>query len=170
MRLFNSKIASLASDVVAALRAAGDIEITSPSEVEKDVTSVLSQYLRADQEASDHANDLLQQRGLPSSEFNRLKRLSAEQKGIKVGDEVLDYLLDQVVEILFHSSHVEEVFAEDHDLRRRMVPFFKKYMAVDEEVDREIRGKIKHVQEGTSNWEVEYQRVMGDIKRRKGLA
>ena len=33
----------------------------------------------------------------------------------------------------------------------------------------EIRGKLKHVQEGTRTWEVEYQRIKGEMARRKGL-
>ena len=72
--------------------------------------------------------------------------------------------------MLFHSSNVDEVFAEDHDLRRKMAPIFKKHMAADEDLEREVRGQLKHVKEGTSLWEVEYQRVMADIKRRKGLS
>ena len=31
------------------------------------------------------------------------------------------------------------------------------------------RSKIKHVKEGTSVWEVEYRRMMDEIKRRKGV-
>ena len=68
-----------------------------------------------------------------------------------------------------HSANVEEVFAEDHDLRRRMRPILKKNLEVDEALEAEVRGKLKHVQEGSRTWEVEYQRVMGDIQRRKGL-
>jgi hypothetical protein len=32
-----------------------------------------------------------------------------------------------------------------------------------------VRGRLKHVKEGTSMWEIEYRRMMDDIKRRKGL-
>jgi hypothetical protein len=32
-----------------------------------------------------------------------------------------------------------------------------------------VRNQLKHVQEGTSVWEVEYRRMMDDIKRRRGL-
>jgi hypothetical protein len=28
---------------------------------------------------------------------------------------------------------------------------------------------MKHVQEGTRTWEIEYKRIAGDVQRRKGL-
>ncbi len=97
-----------------------------------------------------------------------MRKLTAEQKGIKIGDELLDYLLDQLIEMLMHSGNVDEVYSEDHELRRRMRPILKKYLEIDEAIETEVRGKLKHVQEGSRTWEVEYQRVLGDIQRREG--
>jgi hypothetical protein len=111
----------------------------------------------------------MQARGIPTGDFARMKKLSAEQMGIKIGDETVDYLLDQILEILMHSANVDEIFSEDIVLRRKMAPLLKRHMAVDEEVDREVRDKLKHMQEGTSTWEVEYSRIKEDIRRRKGL-
>jgi uncharacterized protein len=82
---------------------------------------------------------------------------------------MLDYLLDQVVAMLMHSSHVEEVYAEDVVLRRHMAPIFKKHMQVDMDVDTEVRAQIKHVKEGTSQWDIEYARALETVKRRRGL-
>ena len=93
----------------------------------------------------------------------------AEHHGIKVGDETLDHLLDQVVQMLMHSHNVEEVFAEDIELRRRMTPIFKKHMGVDSELEAEVRGQLKHVKEGTAQWDIEYARVLEAVKRKRGL-
>ena len=82
---------------------------------------------------------------------------------------MLDYLLDQLVEFMMHSANVDEIFAEDIVLRRKMAVVLKRHMAVEEELEKEVRGQLRHVQEGTSTWEVEYARVMEEIKRRKGL-
>ena len=71
--------------------------------------------------------------------------------------------------MLMHSNHVEEVFAEDHEIRRRIRPILKKHLDVDTEIEAEVRGQLKHVQEGTRTWEIEYKRLMGDSQRRKGL-
>jgi len=169
MRLYSGKIAPLSEELVKALADNKDIETESRREVVQDLESVFSNYLRLEREASDRAKDLMQQRSLPPSELPRMRKLAAEQKGIKVGDELLDYLLDQLIEMLMHSGNVDEVYAADHDLRRRMRPVLKKYLEVDEAIDGEVRGKLKNLQEGSRTWEVEYQRVLGDIQRRKGL-
>lgn len=169
MRLFSGKITPLSEEIVRALVENHDIECESRKEVASDLEAVFSSYLLAEREATERAKELLQARGLPQSEFNRIRRLTADQRGIKVGDEMLDYLLDQLLEMLMHSGNVDEVYSEDHELRRRMRPVLRKHLDVDEALDTEVRSKLRHVQEGTRTWEVEYQRVMGDIQRRKGL-
>jgi hypothetical protein len=169
MRLFSAKIAPLSDEIVKALVESDDIECASKKEVVLDVESVFANYLRLDKEAAEKAKDMLSSRGLPQTEHGRLKKLAAEQKGIKVGDELLDFLLDQLIEMLMHSNNVDEVFVEDHALRRRMRPVLKKYLEMDDALDGEVRGRLRHVQEGTRTWEVEYQRIMDDLQRRKGL-
>jgi hypothetical protein len=169
MRLYSGKVPSIATEVVRALLAAKEIEAESPKEVEADVAAVLNQYLADEREVNDRAKDVLERTGKSNTDFQRVRALVADEKGIKVGDETLDYLLDQVVEMLMHSNNVEEVFAADVDLRRRMAPIFKKHMAVDSALDAEVRAQLRHVKEGTREWEVEYARVLEQVKRRKGL-
>lgn len=169
MRLYSGKVATIASEIVKTLLDASQIETETPREVQADVESVLNQYLRTDKEAADKAKDAMQSRGIPNSDFTRMKKLAAEQMGIKIGDESIDYLLDQILEILMHSANVDEIFGEDVELRRKMAPILKRHMAVDEELEREVRGKLRHVEEGTRTWEVEYTRMMEEIRRRKGL-
>ncbi len=45
----------------------------------------------------------------------------------------------------------------------------KNHMQVDEELDEEVRRRIKNLEEGTSTWEVEYGKVLDQIKRNRGL-
>jgi hypothetical protein len=169
MRLYSGKVAALSEEIVKALVEGKDIECESRQEVQRDVESVFGSYLSLEREALDKAKELVESRSLPQSEFARMKKLAAEQRGIKVGDEMLDYLLDQLIEMLMHSNNVEEVFAEDHALRRRMRPVLRKYLELDEALEAEVRGQLKHVQEGSRTWEIEYQRVMGEIQRRRGV-
>jgi uncharacterized protein len=169
MRLYSGKVQSIATEVVGALLAAKDIEAEQPREVELDIAAVLNQYLATEREVNDRAKDVLERTGKAQSEYQRVRALVADEKGIKVGDETLDYLLDQVVEMLMHSNNVAEVYVEDVDLRRMMAPIFKKHMAIDAGVDAEVRAQLRHVKEGSRDWEVEYARVLEQVKRRKGL-
>ena len=169
MRLFASKVGPIAQECVRALIAAKDIEAESPKDVEADVVAVLQAYLAKEREVNDKARDLLSQTGRSNEDFNRVRAQIADSNKIKVGDETLDYVLDQVVACFYDSENVDEVFAEDVALRRRMVPIFKKYMSDDNELDAEVRGQIKNVKEGTPMWEIEYARVMEQTRRKRGL-
>ena len=148
---------------------AKDIETQSPAEVKADIEAVLEQYIRDEQSTTERAKDLLASRGLPQSEYQRIRKLVADEKRIKIGDDAIDYVLDQLVEMLMHSANVDEVFAEDYELRRKMREPLRKQLVEEQAFEQEIRGRLKHVQEGTGLWEVEYRRMMEDLRRRKGL-
>lgn len=169
MRLPASKLPDIASRIVSALLADGDIETESPKEVELDITAVLNQYVRDEQDVSDRAKTMMAARGLPQSEFSRMKRLIADQRQIKIGDDAVDYLLDQLVEMLMHSGNVDEIYAEDVELRRKMRGPLRDQLNAADDLQTEVRNRLKHVQEGTSLWEIEYQRMADDIRRRKGV-
>ncbi len=115
------------------------------------------------------ARELAQQRGLPQGEFGRIKHLVAEQQCFKVGDDAVGYLLEQILSMLMHSSNVEEVYAEDHDLKRCIRAFLRAEEQGDVAIEAEVRSKLKHVKEGSRVWEIEYERMKADIKRRRGM-
>lgn len=169
MRLYAGKVPTIATEVVRTLLSAKDVEAEQPKEVELDVAAVLNQYLATEREVNDRAKDVLERTGKAQSEYQRVRALVADEKGIKVGDDALDYLLDQVVEMLMHSNNVDEVYVEDIILRRKMAPIFKKHMAVDAGLDTEVRAQLRHVKEGSRDWEIEYARVLEQVRRRKGL-
>jgi hypothetical protein len=169
MRLYSAKIPKLAAEMVKALLADSGVEAESPREVEMDIEAVLNEYVKAEQAVSDRAKELVAQRNLPQTEFGRIKKLVADERRIKIGEDAIDYLLDQLVEMLMHSANVSEIFVEDYVLRRKMRDPLRRLAAEEEELQAEVRAQLRHVQEGSSVWEVEYRRMMEDIKRRKGL-
>jgi len=169
MRLHHAKLPELARQIVDGLLAQGDIETGSPAEVRADVQAVLDQYIRDEQQVIERAKEILQARSLPPGELPRLKRMVSQERGIKLGDEAIDYVLDQLVEMLMHSQNVDEIYADDITLRRKMRDPLRKHAQIDDEVQAEVRSQLKHVKEGSALWEVEYQRMLEDIRRRKGL-
>jgi hypothetical protein len=172
MRIYEGQIPMIAEEMVRSLIRANELEVTSENipEVEVDVQSVLREYLRTDREISDAARDLSARAG--STEpggLARIKRQIARERNFKIGDESVEYIIDQLIEMFFHSVHVEEVFAADTELRKRIAPILKRYMSVEEELDREVRGKIRNLDEDSKAWEIEYQKVMSTLKRKKNL-
>jgi hypothetical protein len=169
MRLFSGKISTISEEIVRTLSAEGDIECEQPAEVVLDIESVLKEYLRYERSISDEAKNRLETRGLPYAQLGKLRSQVAKEKGAPQADDVLPYLLDQILNFLFHSKNVDEIFAEDAELRKKLTAILRKHMEVGGELDEEVRSKIKNLEEGTASFEIEYQRIMGDIKRKKGL-
>jgi hypothetical protein len=169
MRLYSGKVPVIAEEIVSSLVKDGDIETQAEAEVRLDVESVLKEYLRQERQVSDEAKERMEVRGLPYSQLSKMKSSVAKERQVPIGEDMLPYLLEQVLTMLFHSANVEEVFAEDHVLRKKMTTILKRHMEVEGELDREVRSKIKNLEEGTATFEIEYQRVMDELKRKKRL-
>ena len=169
MRLYAAKVPVIAGELVRSLTDAGDIEVTEKPEVELDVGAVLKEYIRVDRELTDKAKDVLEQRKLAYGQFGKIKRALADEKEFGLGEDALSWICTQLLETFMHSANVEEVYADDATLRRRIKDVLKKHMAVDEELDAEVRQRIKNLEEGTATWELEYNRVMDQIRQKHGI-
>jgi hypothetical protein len=169
MRLYTAKVPTISSELVRALVDSGSIETEATTEVELDVASVLKEYIRVDRELTDKAKDLMEQRKLPYGQFGKIKRTLADEKEFGLGEEAMTWICNQLLETFMHSNNVDEVFADDPTLRRHIKDVLKKHMEVDDELDAEVRQRIKNLEEGTATWELEYNRVMDQIKQKHGL-
>lgn len=169
MRLYRGKIEPISEEVVRALRESGAVEFENEAEARIDIESVLKEYLRLDKEVVEEAKNRMEIRGLGYSQLGKTKTQVSKERGIPGQDEVLPYLLEQILNILFHSHNVAEIFVEDVEIRKKVAPILRKHMDVQTDLDREVRSKIKNLQEGTSDFEVEYARVMETIKQKRRL-
>jgi hypothetical protein len=170
MRLYRGKIETIAEDVIRTLKEQESIELENELEARQDIEAVLKEYLRLEREIVDDAKNRMEIRGLGYSQLGKVKSQVSKERGAPAQDEVLPYLLDQIMHLLFHSANIAEIFAEDVDLRRTLTPILKKHMEVDSDLDREVRSKIKNLTEGTTDFDVEYARVMEQIKQKRGLS
>lgn len=167
MWLTRAKLPALASAIVRSLVDSQLIETDAPAEVQGDILAVLEQYLRDEHDISTKARDIAAARGASATDAGRIKKELAQKQGVGVGEEAIDYLLTQLVEMLMRSSSVEEIFAEDHQLKLAMRTPLRKEQAAADQVDDNVRKRLKHVEEGSSQWEVEYQRMREEMTRRR---
>jgi hypothetical protein len=170
MRLYSGKVPVIAEELVQQLIEDGAIEVSSPAEVKLDVEAVLKEFLRLDREVTDEAKQRMETRGLSYSQLGRIKQQVAKERGAPPAEDMLPYLVNQTLEILFHSNNVEEIFAEDSELRTKITPILRRHMDIEGELDKEVRSKIKNLEEGTANFEIEYEKVMDQIRRKRGLS
>lgn len=169
MRLYSTKIPIIAREIIRQLTAAEQIEVNNSDEAELDIQSVLKEYVRRDREVTEETKDILERRGLSHSQFGKVKRQVAERKGHGLGDDGSVWICNQILETFMQSQFVEEVFAADVDLRHAMMDIIRKHTAVDEELDTEVRQRIKNLEEGSAHWDVEYARVMEQLRRNRGF-
>ena len=169
MRLYSGKIDTIAAEVITRLTTDGDLEVSDGREAQLDVASVLKEYIRVDKELTERAKDILQIRGLPHSHLARTKRQLAEQKDFGLDEEAVSWITTQLLETFMQSRNVEEVFGEDVVLRKKIKEIVTKHMQVEEELDTEVRTRLKNLQEGTGAWDIEYARVMDQIKQKHGI-
>lgn len=171
MRLYPKVIPTIAREVVQTLMQDGDVEVETLriADAEMDMAAIMKEYLAAEERVNAATREALERRGYDHSRFNQVKREMADVRGFKMGDEGIEYVIDQMIEFLLISRNVEEVYSEDGILRRKIFGIFKKHLDVDDEIEREARARLKHLQEGTAAWDVEYQKTIDLLRRSRGL-
>ncbi len=171
MRLYPKVIPTIAREVVQTLMQDGDVEVETLriADAEMDMAAIMKEYLAAEERVNAATREALERRGYDHSRFNQVKREMADVRGFKMGDEGIEYVINQMIEFLLVSRNVEEVYSEDQNLRRKILGIFKKHLDVDDEIDREARARLKHLQEGTSAWDIEYQKTVELLRRSRGL-
>jgi hypothetical protein len=171
MKIYAKLVPAVARDIVKALLDAGDIEVEEQNleAAREDFAAVINEYLRKEKALSEATKDILASRDWSSAKYGEAKRLAAGSRGIPLGDDAVDYVINQMLEYMLISPNIDEVYAEDHVMRKRIVTVIRKYLKINDEVDAEVRSRLKHLQEGTRDWEVAYKKTLEQIQRAKGL-
>lgn len=171
MRLYSSRVPLITKELVQALIDGELIEVSADNlaEVELDVESVLKEYLRSERALTEEAKDLAHTRGLDYSAHQKIKRTLAEKRRFGLFEESVGYIANQLIETLLHTRHVEEIFGEDNDLRLAMLPTLRKHMASGDQLDAEVRKRIKNLEEGTADWEIRYAQTLERLRQAQGL-
>jgi hypothetical protein len=119
MRLYSGKIGPIVDDLVRELTAHEDIEVEEVAEVRLDLEAVLKEYVRRERQMIDEAKDRMEREGLGYSKLGRMRQRLAKEMGFPQQDEVLPYLVDQLLNMLFHSANVVEIYADGCARRSR---------------------------------------------------
>jgi uncharacterized protein len=171
MRLYPKVIPIISREVVQRLMQDGDIEVEPMrvADAEMDLSAIMREYLANEERVNQATREALERRGYDYSKFNQVKREMADVRGFKMGDEGIEYVINQVIEFLLISRNVEEVYSPDNVLRQKMFAAMKRHLDVDDEIDREARSRLRHLQEGTSAFDIEYNKTVEQIRRARGL-
>ena len=143
------------------------IDVINNTEAIKDVEAVFISYHNTEQHISRKAQEIIATSGLSRDRFHETKKMLAKQNGIEIGAETSTYLIKQIIGTMMQSKYVDEVYSEDHVLQRNMRQFISELLDESKSVDKKIKKHLKHVDENTEKWKIEYQRLKEKIAFRK---
>jgi hypothetical protein len=171
MKLYPKLVPIIAREVIQRLTQENDIEVEPirASDAEMDLSAIMREYLANEERVNQATREALERRGYDSAKFSMVKREMADVRGFQLGDDGIEFVINQMLEFLLVSRNVEEVFSDDQGMRPKILQVMKKHLDIEDELDREARGRLKHLQEGTGAFEIEYQKVMDQIRRARGL-
>lgn len=161
----------MADDIARRLIEEKAVEVTEEemSEFRLDIESVLKSYVDTERRIHEEAQEAISRRGLDFDSLNRVRKEIAKKYNFALGDDAIDWITDQLIEMLYHTTHVEEIWADNNNIRRISRPALEKYSSLDDELDVEVRKRIKNLSEGSVAWDIKYQQVLEDVRKRKGL-
>ena len=171
MRIYPKVIPIISREIIQKLTADGDIEVEPMrvNDAEMDMSAIMREYLANEERVNQATREALERRGYDASKFNQVKREMADVRGFKMGEDGIEYTINQMIEFLLISRNVEEVYSPDNALRQKIHVIMKKHLDVDDEIDKEARSRLKHLQEGTSAFDIEYNKTIEQIRRARGL-
>jgi hypothetical protein len=171
LKIYRKLIPTLVKEIVARLVEDRDIEIAEGriDDAREDLSAILRSYCDVDDRVTELAKEAMERRSIPMSRLQSVRQTLARDKRHLIGDEGIDYVIDQMLEFLLISRNIEEVFSDDHTMRRKVYQVMKKHLDVDEELDRMARARLRHLQDGTNEWDIEYNKEVERLKRLKGL-
>ena len=171
MWLYPKVIPIISRESIQVLMQDGDLEVEPMrvADAEMDLSAIMREYLANEERVNQATREALERRGYDYSKFNQVKREMADVRGFKMGDEGIEYVINQMIEFLLISRNVEEVYAADNVIRGKVFAVMKKHLDVDDEIDKEARSRLKHLQEGTSAFDIEYNKTIEQIRRARGL-
>ena len=171
MKLYRSKIPEIAENVVRFLTEEDMIEVEHEKreEAQKDFAAIMEDFSRRDFALREEIKEVMHHRNLPYDQYGRTRSQLAKEWGHPLGGDVERYLARQFVENLMISPFIDEVYEEDNTIYKRVLEILRSFDVDEEAIREEARAMLKNLQEGTVEWEVQMQKAVVTVKKRKGL-
>ena len=171
MKLYRAKVEVIAAETIKTLIENGDIEVEHEKreEAEKDLIAIMEEFLRRDSQMRTRVKDIMQRKNLPYGDYGRVRKQVMERNSHPQGDDIERFLARQFVECLMITNHVDEVYAEDEELYKRVRDILRDHDVDEEKLREEAAAKVKNVREGTVEYEIALQGALREVKKRHGL-
>ena len=127
MRLYRGKVPVIAHEVIQTLVDDGSIEVDVENriEAELDLKAIMDDYLRRDRKIRSEVQDYMATRKISYDRYGEIRKLKTQEHNHPTGDKVMSYLASQFTEMFMNSASVEEVYAEDREIRGKVFGILK---------------------------------------------
>lgn len=171
MKLYRSRIPTIAHAVVERLVNEGEIEVDSENrvEAEQDLVAIMEMYQRRDQDLREVVREEMERRAIPYDQYGKVRSEVAESWGHPVGDEVDRYLARQFTENFMISRWVSEVFGEDREIYKKILDVLKSHDVDERALRTEAEERIKNIPEGSVERQEALNRALKEVRKRHGL-
>jgi hypothetical protein len=171
MKLYRSKVPAIATECIHRLIQDGDIDVSADrlSDAEQDLVAIMEDYLRRDMAMRDRIKDHMASRSLSYDQFGKTRNALAEESGHPLGEDLDKFFARQFTENLMISPNIDEVFADDKVIYKKLLGVLKGHDVDEEAIREEAKGKVKNAKEGTVEYEIALELAIRDVKKRKGL-
>lgn len=171
MKLYRAKIPVIAKECINRLVEDGDIEVDpdSKADAEADLVAIMEDYLRRDTQLRESIRDHMANEGISYDQYGRTRAKMAGAMEHPTGDDVERFLVRQFIEMLLNSPNVEEVWAEDASMYRKLMEVIRAHDVDEEAIRQAARDKLKNIQEGTMEFEIAMRDAVREVKKRMGL-
>ena len=171
MKLYRVKIPVIAAQVIEALVNDGSLEVEAPNraEAEQDLIAVMEEYLRRDYALRDSVKESMAAGGVSYDRYGKVRGKMADEWGHPTGDDVERFLAREFVENFMISRFIEEVYAEDKDLYKKVLAILRDQHVDEHALRDEAREQIKNIPEGTVDYEIALSKALKEVKKRHGL-
>jgi hypothetical protein len=110
MRIYLKMIPRISEEIVKVLSRDGDIEVEDDKreDAAMDASAVLRNYVDMDRKISEMAKEESDKRGLGPKDYQRVREAVARDRDFKLGDDGIDFVIDQIMELFRGPHHQEE--------------------------------------------------------------
>jgi hypothetical protein len=171
MKLYLANVPPISMRVVETLIEDGSIEVTpgNRQEVARDLAAIMEEFLRRDREIRRETKDMMSRMTLPYDQFGVQKSKIAKRKKHPSGNDIEKFLARQFVESFMISNFVDEVYAEDDHMYKKMLVILRDFHVDENEIRAEAMSRITNITKGTVEYEISLQNSIRDVKKKRGL-
>ena len=159
------------------------IEVANPEDFKKKILEIINNAIEEEKKIEEEAEKLVEQHMhiLESEEVRyrtavlKAKEKLAEERNIHLDpEERMNQVAHQIKRYIeTEDPDVIEMFEHPNKIRRLVFDILKQLVREEQEIDKEVRQRIKSyskkIVEGTPEWRILYNRIYEDALKKRGL-